>query len=135
ANEALKQLDVRTWLLLDRLDVAFLQHEELEKNALRALFKTYLDMKGLDQIALKIFLRTDIWERITEEGFREASHITASITITWNRPSLLQLTMRRILKNELISRHLGVEPSEVFANVAAQEDLLTRILPDQIDLG
>ena len=58
ANEALRQLEFSIWLLLDRLDVAFVQHEELEKHALRALFKAYLDMRNLDRVALKIFLRT-----------------------------------------------------------------------------
>ena len=135
ANTGLRQLDFSIWLLLDRLDVAFVQHEQVEKNALRARFKAYLDMKHLEQIALKIFLRTDIWDRITEEGFREASHITASITIIWNRPSLLQLTMRRILRNQAIANYLGVDPTVVFGDVAAQEALLTRLFPDQIDAG
>jgi hypothetical protein len=135
ANTALGQLDFSIWLLLDRLDVAFVQHEQVEKNALRALFKAYLDIKGLDKISLKIFMRTDIWDRITEEGFREASHITSSITIAWNRPSLLQLAMRRILKNDALSDYLNVTPDEVFGDVGAQEKVLTRILPDQIDAG
>jgi len=135
ANDALRQLEFEVWLLLDRLDVAFIQHEDVEKNALRALFKAYLDMKGLDRIALKIFLRTDIWDRITEEGFREASHITASITITWDAQSLLQLMMRRVLRNSAIAEYYGVDPDEVFASVEKQEALLTHMLPDQVDAG
>lgn len=135
ANEALQQVNLSAWLLLDRLDVAFIQHEDLEKNALRALFKAYLDMKGLAQVSLKIFLRTDIWNRITEEGFREASHITASITITWDSPSLLQLTMRRVLRNAGIADYYGVEAERVFASVEEQEDLLRRMVPDQVDAG
>jgi hypothetical protein len=135
ANVALGALDFRVWLLLDRLDVAFLQHEDLEKNALRALFKAYLDMKPLDQISLKIFLRTDIWERITEEGFREASHITASITITWDDQSLMQLMLRRILRNPRVAEFYGVDPDAVFSSVAQQETLFKRIVPDQVDRG
>lgn len=135
ANEALRELEFSVWLLLDRLDVAFVQHEELEKNALRALFKAYLDMKSLDQIALKIFLRTDIWDRITEEGFREASHITASITITWDAPSLLQLLVRRALRNSPIAEYYEVDPERVFSSVKDQEALLGRMLPDQVDAG
>jgi hypothetical protein len=63
ANTALGQLDFTVWLVLDRLDVAFEQHEEVEQNALRALFKAYLDMQALQQIGVKIFLRTDIWRK------------------------------------------------------------------------
>ncbi len=135
ANTAMKELDFRVWLLLDRLDVAFVEHEDLEKNALRALFKAYLDMKSLDQIDLKIFLRSDIWARITEEGFREASHITASITISWDRSSLLNLLMRRVLRNDSLSSAYGVDPARVLASVDEQELFLRRMLPDQVDAG
>jgi hypothetical protein len=135
ANEALQALHFTIWIVLDRLDVAFIQNEELEQNALRALFKAYLDMKSLEKVRLKIFLRTDIWARITESGFREASHITASLTISWDRPALLQLMMRRILKNAAIAEYYGVDPEQVFASVEQQEDLLTRMFPDQIDGG
>jgi hypothetical protein len=43
--------------------------------------------------------------------------------------------MRRTLKNELVPAYLGVDPEEVFGSVDAQEDLLRRILPDQVDAG
>ena len=56
ANQALADLGFRAWLALDRLDVAFAEHEELEANALRALFKVYLDLLAHKQISLKIFL-------------------------------------------------------------------------------
>ncbi|HEY4428989.1 MAG TPA: hypothetical protein VGN08_12360 [Solirubrobacteraceae bacterium] len=135
ANEALRELDFRIWLVLDRLDVAFIQNDDLEQNALRALFKSYLDMKSLDQITLKIFLRTDIWDRITEAGFREASHITAALTISWDRTSLLQLMMRRILRNDDIARYYDVDPEAILGNIEQQESLLSRMFPDQIDAG
>lgn len=135
ANEALGELGFEIWVVLDRLDVAFVENDDLEQNALRALFKTYLDMKALDRITLKIFLRTDIWDRITEEGFREASHITASLTISWDRTSLLQLMMRRILGNPAIVNYYEIDPDQILANVEQQEGLLQRMFPDQIDAG
>ena len=36
ANEALRATNFRLWLVLDRLDVAFIQNDDLEQNALRA---------------------------------------------------------------------------------------------------
>lgn len=135
ANTALEQLDFRVWVVLDRLDVAFAQHEVLEKNALRALFKAYLDMGALDEVSIKIFLRSDIWQRITEEGFREASHITRALTIEWNDQSLRHVVLRRVLRNQGIADAYGVDPEQVFASVDAQNELLDRMLPDQIDAG
>jgi hypothetical protein len=74
ASNALKPAEKKIWLLLDRLDVAFDETADLEKNALRALFRVYRDLRQYDNIFLKIFLRSDIWERVSEAGFREASH-------------------------------------------------------------
>ena len=75
ANDAITEADIEVWVLLDRLDVAFADSHELEANALRALFRVYLDLASLDRIQLKIFLRSDIWEAITAAGFREAGQV------------------------------------------------------------
>lgn len=113
--------DYVVWVLLDRLDVAFAENVQLEQNALRALFRVYLDLLVLKNIQIKIFLRTDIWNRITKEGFREASHITRHVTISWNRTSLLNLIVRRALHNEVLLIHYTVTFEEVLASVDAQE--------------
>lgn len=125
----------RIWLLLDRLDVAFAESLELEQNALRALFRVYLDLLDFNHIKLKIFLRTDIWNRITESGFREASHITRHVTITWDRSSLLNLIIRRALHNEAIRTYYNVNPDAVLASTESQQDFFFRLFPDQVDVG
>ena len=38
ANSALGSVKLNVWVLMDRLDVAFAETHELERNALRALF-------------------------------------------------------------------------------------------------
>ena len=88
-NSFLIENSFEFWILFDRLDVAFDQDPELEKNGLRALFKTYRDIEDLKAICLKVFLRDDIWKRITDEEFRESSHITRTTTISWSPQSLL----------------------------------------------
>ncbi len=136
ANEALRENSrYNIWLLLDRLDVAFVESLELEKNALRALFRVYLDMFGLERIRTKIFLRTDIWNRITEEGFREASHITRHVTITWNRSTLLNLIVRRALHNQSLLNYYGVKFEDVLSAAGTQESFFFRMFPEQVDSG
>jgi hypothetical protein len=135
ADEALAALDFSVWLILDRLDVAFVTQEVLEQNALRALFKVYLDLQSLQKISIKIFLRTDIWRSITESGFREASHITRTLTISWERQSLLNVVMRRALRNQAICELYDIEPALVLASVPEQETLLGRMMPEKVDLG
>jgi hypothetical protein len=102
ANFALGSVKLHVWVLMDRLDVAFAETHELERNALRALFRVYLDMAGHDWIKLKIFLRSDIWSRIVEGGFREASHITRVVALEWTPEALLNLVIRRLLKIKLV---------------------------------
>jgi hypothetical protein len=123
------------WVVLDRLDVAFAESIDLERNALRALFRVYRDMAALESISLKIFLRDDIWARITSAGFREASHITRSITITWDPRSLLYLVIRRALHNDAICEYYNVDRTTVLASIDAQQELFYRIFPAQVERG
>ena len=67
-ERGLAQANFEVWVLLDRLDVAFAETHNLEKNALRALFRVYMDFGGLTKIKLKIFIRSDIWQDIVDEG-------------------------------------------------------------------
>lgn len=135
ANQALSQEGLTVWLLFDRLDVAFADSLELEKNALRALFRVYNDMKAYDRVKLKIFVRDDIWQRITSGGFTEASHITKAVHIRWNEESLLNLIMLRLLSNEALVEFAGINPEDIKADYAKQNELFYQIAPRQVDTG
>jgi hypothetical protein len=92
-NKALQETHITNWLILDRLDVAFSDSLELESNALRSLFRVLLRQVPYSNIFVKIFLRDDIWRKLLSAGFREASHITRSLTISWNQQSLLNFKL------------------------------------------
>jgi hypothetical protein len=108
ADRALLAANLRVWLVLDRLDVAFSDSEDLETNALRALFRVYAGLRRLEHISLKVFLRSDIWERVTRRGFREASHVTKTLTIAWTHDSLLHLIVRRLVRNDAVRLRYGL---------------------------
>jgi hypothetical protein len=135
ANIALEEAKFNVWLVLDRLDVAFADTEVLEGNALRALFRVYLDILAYRQLSLKIFLRSDIWRRITNEGFREASHITRHITISWNKDTLLNLVIRRVLRNDSIRQFYKADEQNILSNVKVQEEFFYRVFPPQVNVG
>ncbi|WP_159098183.1 P-loop ATPase, Sll1717 family [Parazoarcus communis] len=135
ANHALKQEDLSVWLLFDRLDVAFADSLELERNALRALFRAYNDIKAYDRIRLKIFVRDDIWQRITSGGFTEASHITKAVHIRWSEESLLNLIMLRLLSNEALTEYAGIDPGDIKSDYTKQNELFYRLAPRQVDTG
>lgn len=131
----LERQNITVWLMLDRLDVAFTESTLLEKRGLRALFRTYLDLLAHNRIGIKIFLRDDIWRRIVEEGFREASHITRSMTIEWDQKSLLNLIVRRALHNSSICGFYTVDPEEILNDATKQNEFFYRMFPDQVDVG
>ena len=135
ASAGLSKEGVHVWLGIDRLDVAFADNEDLEANALRALFKVYLDFQVTTHIHLKIFLRTDIWRRITQSGFREASHITKALTLTWTKNLLLNLAMRRLTQSQQLLDAYGVNCDEILRDIEQQETFFYRVFPGQVDIG
>lgn len=135
AERALSEANLSIWLVLDRLDVAFAEKVELEQNALRALFKVYLDLVAFKHLSLKIFLRSDIWRRITKKGFREASHITRHVTITWDNESLMNLIIRRALRNSAVRSLYNVDEAKTLAKTALQSELFYRLFPAQVETG
>jgi hypothetical protein len=135
ANEALDEAGISLWIVLDRLDVAFAGDANLETNALRALFKFYLDTKQYSRIRPKIFLRSDIWSSITSGGFREASHIERSLTIDWKEADLLNLVVRRFLANEDIFKMYGIDRDGILSRFESQKEFLYSVFPDQVESG
>jgi hypothetical protein len=134
AQEALEYSDQKVWILLDRLDAAFLESVELERNALRGLFRAYRDMGAIANVSLKIFLRTDIWDSVVAGGFREASHITRTLEIQWNPEDLMQLVIQRIAQSDLLMTHYGTKTQDL-ASSTGRTEMFYRIFPPQIDPG
>lgn len=135
ADSALHDAAFEVWVLFDRLDVAFADNRELEANALRSLFRVYLDMLGLSSLKLKIFLRSDIWRDITSEGFREASHITRTVTISWSEQTLLNLVVQRLISNDQLVEFSSVDREAILADARRQRTWFDSLVPDQIDSG
>lgn len=134
-NIAYQELDITTWLVLDRLDVAFSDSGDLEGNALRSLFRTYLDMNALSNIKIKIFLRDDIWKKIVSVGFREASHVIRTMTLSWDSSSLLNLLVKRLASNDLICDCCNIDRDELQASAELQSQFFNKVFPKQIDIG
>ena len=128
-NRCLVEVDVTAWIVLDRLDEAFQGFPETEVPALRALFRTYLDLLEFDHVKLKVFIRRDLFRRIIRGGFVNLTHVNArKIEIVWDEDDLLNLLCRRIRDSEAVKQTLGLlnkTDHEVFAAV----------FPEQVDAG
>ncbi len=128
-NAAMLETDVRAWVTFDRLDEAFQGHADVEITALRALLRTYLDLTEFTGLKLKLFLRRDLFRRITSSGFVNLTHINAKkLEIIWDEEDLLNLLARRIRQNvEFVD---GLEIGEL-----SDQEMFDRIFPDQVDFG
>jgi hypothetical protein len=130
-NEALTEAELSVWLVLDRLDEAFQGYPQTEIPALRALLRTYLDMKEFDRIKLKLFVRRDLFRKITQgdEGFVNLTHInTRKIEVGWDDEDLLNLLIRRIRNNNDFTATLGLKGK-------SDEEVFNILFPDQVEFG
>ena len=112
-NESLENSGFKIWIAIDRLDAVFQDNFELEANALKTLFQVYIDLMGFSNIRLLIFFRDDIWSRIIDNGFREASHLTKKEMITWDEGTLFHLIMSRLISNSHLVEYFGFETYEI----------------------
>ena len=126
---------ITAWIVLDRLDVAFADSDELEACAIRSLFRVYLDMVVYSQFKVKIFLRDDIWKKVVATGFREASHITRVITLNWDRQTLLNLIVNRLLSNNDICSYYQIEAKNIMSDLTLQEEFFYKVFPEQVEKG
>jgi hypothetical protein len=127
----LKEIGQSLWLALDRLDEAFAGQPQAEVPALRALFRTYLDLLPFDNMKLKLFVRKDLFRRIIAGGFVNLTHVNARrVEITWDEDSLRHLFYKRVLENESFMQ-------TVFPNreVRDPEQVFYGLFPQKVDPG
>jgi hypothetical protein len=128
-DRLLKFLEVKAWIILDRLDEAFQGHPETEIPALRGLLRTYLDLQAYSSLRLKIFVRNDLFRRITKGGFVNLSHVNARrIDIIWKDDDLYALLLSRIRKSSDFLDLRGLSN-------ASDDEIFSDIFPDQVEKG
>ncbi len=85
------------WILVDRLDEIFNsmpEEEKLRENALKGLMATILDFDEFKNIKLLIFMRTDIYDRLS---FTNKDHLSdRNLRLVWDVNDLIILIARRI---------------------------------------
>ena len=101
-NDILIEHDLTIWVLLDRLDEAFIALPDIEKPALRALLRAYLDLLEFDRIGVKLFVRRDLFRKIVSGGFVNLTHISARrIEINWHKEDLMPVLCKRIRQSNV----------------------------------
>ncbi len=134
-NADLAAANQSVWVLLDRLDVAFVDEKDLERRALKALFMVYNSLKRYEQLRCKIFLRDDIMMKITYDGLREASHLTRMINLVIDENTLFNILIKRILNNPSIINIYKINVEECLSDIEKQKQLFDSVFPEKVEEG
>lgn len=129
----LENNSLKCWVLFDRLDEFFTQDFDKRKSALEGLLFSYSDIGHLENIKMKIFLRTDIFDTLR---FENKDHFTSStIRIKWGIDELMILISKRISKNkEIVHMALGIDTiGDITKKVA--ENLFYTVFEDFVESG
>lgn len=131
--EFVQQNALRCWVVFDRLDEAFADDPALESAALRGLLRAQMDVSSFgDGLRAKLFLRLDIFERITtSQGFVNATHIRTT-RISWDADSIHHLVALRL---QAWNQRTGVAdlPFDL-TSPRQRRALCRRILPRKMDI-
>jgi hypothetical protein len=139
-DDYLKSKSKYVWILVDRLDAAFVAPNsgDLERKALRALFRVYASLRAYPTLRLKLFMRSDIWDTIMAEPddagsdnpFREAARLNARLeTLKWDEASLINLLSKRATLNKPLVDFFKLRPAKVVENIQLQRNFLNDMLP------
>ena len=126
-DNALRDQNKTAWVVIDRLDEAFVGLPDVEKPALRALLRTYLDGMEFEHVRMKLFVRKDLFRKITEDGFVNLTHVNArKYEIIWDDEDLLALFAQRVRNSSEFIQMFGVVN-------AADWELFQLIFPERIE--
>jgi hypothetical protein len=128
-NRTLDDANLTAWVVLDRLDEAFQGFPAVETAALRALFRTYLDLLAFPHIRLKLFVRNDVFRKVVHGGFVNLTHINArKLEIVWEEDDLLNLFARRVRDSTQFVEIAGLA-------ALSDKQIFDRMFPDQVVQG
>lgn len=128
-TDALNETETDIWILFDRLDEAFVGYPDTEIPALRALLRTYLDLQGFPCLRLKLFLRRDLFGKVTRGGFVNLTHINARRRdIVWDDEDLFKLLTQRVRGSDDFVAAIGAAEMK-------DGELFYHLFPSQVDLG
>ena len=112
-HENIQKQSQKLWFLYDDLDEDFPEKNEVRQQALIGLFQLIqaCDARKITSIRFKIFLREDIWNRLS---FDNKSHFNGrDLLLQWNRVDFLRLALRQATQSKefknLVDRFSPVE--------------------------
>lgn len=99
-NDFLTEQNTVLFVLLDNLDDFVIKDEyETQKQIIEALLICHKNYSPLSSIKLKLFLRSDLYERIDKSALGGLKTHSKSVLMEWNDEDIREFIARRILYN------------------------------------
>ena len=136
-NDLLADEKKRVWLILDRLDEIVLGDEARENAVLRGLILAYRDLSDWQNLKVKIFLRDDVFERVTSVGgFPALTHVKSKTAgpIKWEVQDLLHLLVRRLVESPDVANFVGAG-AQAIKFQGERYKVFYRLFPEKVDKG
>jgi hypothetical protein len=151
----LLKMELRIWILLDRLDIVFEHGSQLEFFALRGLLRAYESFQvsagnPFKFLRIKVFLRNDIFDfLLTPDKFKRISnyrkiknlpaltHIASRATKTplaWTKEEIQQLMLKRLFLSPLVRTYYKTSMRDL-NNEATRNEMWSKLFGDKIDQG
>jgi cellulose biosynthesis protein BcsQ len=127
-NDETRNKSQKLWFLYDDLDEDFSEAGEVRQQALTGLFQLVQSCEAnrLTEIRFKIFLREDIWNRLS---FDNKSHFTGRyIILQWTRIDFLRLALRQAIQSDFKNLVDRISPVAVESIDQANEDAIDKAL-------
>lgn len=133
-EKILEKSNLKVWIILDRLDEVFPRRSDIERKALRSLLKCIRSFET-QHLRLKVFLRDDIFESVTDGGFAALTHIKdrCSARLSWDKAEIINLVLNRVLSNKLLREYFRVDLTKLDSNLQYRSGLFHLIFPSQIN--
>jgi hypothetical protein len=128
----LEKHGIRIWIMLDRLDEVFPHRSEIEMNGLKGLLKSAYNF-SCENLRIKIFLRDDVLDFVSSDGFTALTHITdrCSSTMTWSKDDLLLLIVKRLSAIQELKGYYSIDNTQI-NNVEYRKEIFYKIFPEKI---
>ena len=102
---------------------------------MRALLRTYLDLKELKSIRFKLFLRKDLFQRIISAddvhgaNFVNLTHVNSRrLEIEWDQDDLKFLIVARLKDSQKLLREISSSPTD-------NDSIFERVFPEKVSQG
>jgi hypothetical protein len=128
-DKILKESNCLVWILIDQIDLLYLDDIERREKAITALVQLLIEYSNrFSNINLKVFLRTDIYKEL--QIVNKSHLVSMIIELRWTESLLLKLLIARAIHDKNVRfycENILKENLDIMKVIAGNDELIMRI--------